>query len=146
MVTIEQLKSELKEKKWDKISIFCGLIRARNPNSDFIEWRILQAEISALKKGISACEEILNSQQTKPTSKLRLGNGKFFGERFTSNRNRDKTADTQTLIKQISYYKSNCLNLIRENDDLEKKRAYWEMRCKQEQEKVKEGGKDESKD
>ncbi len=68
-IILEQLKSELQEKeKGCNTSItvgisysYCGL-----QNRCFCDK--CQAEISALKKGISACEEILNSQQNKMTS------------------------------------------------------------------------------
>jgi hypothetical protein len=49
----------------------------------------LEAEISALKKGISACEEILNSQQNTSTEEVGLRKPEM-----------TPSADTQTLIKQ----------------------------------------------
>lgn len=61
-----------------------------------------QAEISALKKGISACEEILNSQQNKcmandkkPSTKSSSGSHKL-----NLQQREEESADTQTLIKQ----------------------------------------------
>jgi hypothetical protein len=59
----------------------------------------LKAKIEYIKKGISACEEILNSQQTKPCRALattKKPDRTEDGSSYT----KDKTADTQTLIKQ----------------------------------------------
>lgn len=74
MNKLEQLKTELTEKEKGcgqeyclededgyEIKHICG-----HQNRGFCDK--CQAEISALKKGISACEEILNSQQNKMTS------------------------------------------------------------------------------
>jgi hypothetical protein len=55
---IDELKSELKEKENEL---------KRDENGEICLWEeereTIRKEISALKKGISACEEILNSQQ-----------------------------------------------------------------------------------
>jgi transcription termination factor Rho len=48
-----------------------------------------------------------------------------------------KEQEQQRLFKEMSHYKSRCIDLMCEIDELKKKRAYWEMRCKQEQEKIK---------
>lgn len=103
-MNLEQLKSELKEKEkgcgdfhCKKCSLKCG---------DTIDGKLYlcqtcQAEISALKKGISACEEILNSQQKckgkgekekRECSTIQQVTNPFD---FTSS-----PADNQTIIKQ----------------------------------------------
>ena len=50
------IKSHFEEKNWLKIIL-------RDMEVEDINYRLLKVEISALKKGISACEKILNSQQ-----------------------------------------------------------------------------------
>ena len=65
-MTLEQLKSELKEKeKGCGTSITIGISYSYCGFQNRCFCDKCQAEISALKKGISACEEILNQSQQK---------------------------------------------------------------------------------
>jgi hypothetical protein len=88
-MTLSQLKSELQEKEKDLINIRLfnkgdyeiikdtrdmilnlALELGKDKSLTQILEKLREAEISCLKKGISACEEILNSQQNKTASEL----------------------------------------------------------------------------
>ena len=106
-----------------------------------------QAEISALKKGISACEEILNSQQikkdnsegsntdyletqntTEEVKKQEFKSGCVDNQSVDTEQEKAEgvvypkgdsdTSPVQTLMKEMSHYKSRCVDLMCENDEL----------------------------
>ena len=81
MNKLNELKAELKEKekkcmKNVRCRTFMGAGSSRRlitgVEQVYRPTKILEAEISALKKGISACEEILNSQSER---KDKINNG-----------------------------------------------------------------------
>lgn len=96
---IDELKAELKEKENEL---------KRDENGEICLWEeereTIRKEISALKKGISACEEILNSQEslngnkanTSPTAPKNVEELSEVG----CDRKSLSAPDTQTLIKQ----------------------------------------------
>ena len=106
-MNLEQLKSELKEKEKEIKDLYYVDGKCIFNDKDISQWKapnyeILKAEISALKKGISACEEILNSQQkTTKLGESVLANKNEYSFDLSSPKSYDECfADSQTLIQQ----------------------------------------------